>query len=174
MKNTGMVLWAMFAVCFLWAGCGSSKQMTAEKYSHKYYENKRIVETRAIQKDGTDALDFEIADGEKLVFEYSCVNTEASAAAGTEVKELVVFELNKSDDNVYFLNAELTNANCHYKRICECAGAGAFKVFTGKIKAHKLQEGAWEVEIDITATGVDRFTRDNVSMTVNAMETFKK
>lgn len=158
----------------LFWGCGASSQLSSARYSYKILEKKRISETRTTNLDGSLSLNYEIMEGEKLVFEYSHVPAQDMQIEGDEVKETVVFEMEGDKDAFFLRDREIESSICYYRRSCQCAGAGVYKINTGKLKGFKKSDKEWEIEMDITAIGEDTFTRNNMQINISASEVFRK
>jgi hypothetical protein len=87
-----------------------------------------------------------VSSGDKNVFQM-INDTEGSAAiADDEFTNILVFELDESQDSFSAEDNDLTGMQVHYRRICYCGETEFKAVNSGCLQGEKQADGSWFIQ----------------------------
>ncbi|MDY7395734.1 hypothetical protein UMM65_10805 [Aureibaculum sp. 2210JD6-5] len=101
-----------------------------------------------IKQDERQNSYIEIEKGDRIIIKYEFKRNEPPNTADAHYSELLYFEIDKSNKQLFLTNEALQNVKMVYGRFCYCKDgtSGYFKVTRGKLKLIKNDQ---ELSIDL-------------------------
>lgn len=85
-------------------------------------------------------------NGDKIVFQMINDTQGDSGIADDEITDIVVFELDESQNSFSVQDSELEAMNVHFRRVCYCNETEFKAVTSGCIQGEKQLDGTWFVQ----------------------------
>ncbi|WP_418508767.1 hypothetical protein [Corallibacter sp.] len=101
-----------------------------------------------IKEDEFGATYSQITDSNNILIEFEYKRNEIQNTADSSYKELVYIELNPSNLEVNYSDADLKKANITYARLCFCRGqTGYYNILSGNLKIEKTSDKHYSLEL---------------------------
>ena len=121
-------------------------QRNEESFIYQYHLNSQIKE----EINDSGHSNATIVSGDKIVFEYQFVFGDLVYIADDEFTESILFEVDPDLNEFRIETEELNNSNAIYGLFCYCMYYGYYDISSGVIEGVKLEDGNWEVSMDVT------------------------
>jgi hypothetical protein len=95
---------------------------------------------------------YQFNPGNDLVFRYTHNGPDCINIADEEYSEILVLQVPSGLNSFVYMNDQLKNASCYFKRVCFCP-PNTVSVSSGTIKGTKTSDTKWKVEIDVELPG---------------------
>ncbi len=92
---------------------------------------------------------YQVSDGENLVFQYHHVRAQCDNIADDEWAETLSFEVDKNAETFMFEDADLNLANCFVRESGAWVNGSSNPIMKGMITGTKKNNNDWDVEISI-------------------------
>lgn len=116
--------------------------------ANSVYHNARLRPTADAPAFGL-SNQYEILQGDKLVFEYIFVREDNPNIADDEFTETMVFETNTNISERTFKDEEILNQKAIYRYLCYCGPVGKVKETKGSLSVSRLSNESFQVVADI-------------------------
>ncbi|RPE00203.1 hypothetical protein EGM88_02770 [Aureibaculum marinum] len=89
-----------------------------------------------IKQNESEILDVSVSKGDKIIIKYELKRVELPNTEDGHYRELVYFEIDKKNRQLFLTNKALQHVKMTFGRFCYCknGGTGFFKVTNGKLK----------------------------------------
>ncbi len=87
-----------------------------------------------------------VSSGTNNVFQMIRSTEGEEIIADDEFTEILVFELEESQNSFSFENEELQNMEIHFKRVCFCPTVDFNPITMGCLQGEKQEDGSWFVQ----------------------------
>ena len=122
------------------------RNCSKEKVLASWTENKVI--TLNISSDSL-IWNYNVADGDQLVFSLNHADKECSNIADDEFGEIITFQVDPGAESFEFTDEELLAQNCFYHQYGAWVSGRRYPISKGKIYGEKRSDRKWNITIDV-------------------------
>jgi hypothetical protein len=114
----------------------------------------KVIKGSSIKLNQADNIyfDYDIKNGNKLVFDYNFKAKDRESVADDEFRERIVFELDSKSKSFVLSGDTLLDAKAYFTRSCFCLDRGNYKINGGSIKGKLIKANTWKVNLDLIIT----------------------
>lgn len=121
-------------------------QMFEETKAHRFYE------LSVLTHDSLRISSYKIDSGEFVVFEFITDNG-GDPGNHSKAESKVAFQLQENVDHFSWNGSELKQHDAIYMQLCRCMDPQIHWLEDGVINGRKLENGNWQIEIDVVTHG---------------------
>ncbi|MBD0824838.1 hypothetical protein [Aestuariibaculum marinum] len=95
---------------------------------------------------------YNIVDGNKLLFEYNHIGAQCDHIIDDEWQENLVFQIENTSVAFEYIDNDLLLTNCYYQQLGAWVNHNQYQVKNGTIKGEKLSENEWKIIVNVETT----------------------
>lgn len=148
----------IYGLCLLFFLISCEKDENPGSLEHRLYSQSALMEV----EQGDGQLDYQLTEGNSLVFHYAYTHPEDPKVDDDELLEVLLWEFDPQIES--FKIVDFTEVKAYYQRLCFC-DTRQFHDISGTIEGKMLDNCNWEVYIDVaveTSSGTEEIEANNI------------